>query len=71
MSSIKNVFTFSHLHLLYDLFVLSMKITFAMTVAAFKMVIPPRAKNLIGETVLVNKQIIHKYNFNFLFLSSM
>lgn len=55
MSSIKNVFTFSHLHLLYDLFVLSMKITFAMTVAAFKMVIPPRAKNLIGETVLVNK----------------
>lgn len=55
MSSIKNVFTFSHLHLLYDLFVLSMKITFAMTVAAFKMVIPPRAKNLIGETVLVNE----------------
>ncbi|KAG6801348.1 short-chain dehydrogenase/reductase family 16C member 6 [Apis cerana] len=53
MSSIKNVFTFSHLHLLYDLFVLSMKITFAMTVAAFKMVIPPRAKNLIGETVLI------------------
>ncbi|KOC61585.1 Epidermal retinol dehydrogenase 2 [Habropoda laboriosa] len=53
MSIIRNIFRFSHLRLFYDIFVLSVKITFAMTVATFKMVIPPRAKNLLGETVLI------------------
>ncbi|XP_050586222.1 estradiol 17-beta-dehydrogenase 11-like [Bombus affinis] len=51
MSRMKSIFTFSHL--LYDLFVFSMRITFAMTVAAFKMIVPPRSKNLLGETVLI------------------
>lgn len=53
MSSIKNIFKSSHLRLLYDLFVLSMKISFAMSVATFKMIIPPRRKSLLGETVLI------------------
>ncbi|CAK9805998.1 Short-chain dehydrogenase/reductase family 16C member 6 [Anthophora plagiata] len=53
MPIIKKIFKFSHFHLLYDLFVLSVKITFAMTVATFRMIIPPRAKNLLGETVLI------------------
>ncbi|XP_060814329.1 estradiol 17-beta-dehydrogenase 11-like [Bombus pascuorum] len=51
MSRMKSIFTFSHL--LYDLFVFSMRITFAMTVAAFKMIVPSRSKNLLGETVLI------------------
>ncbi|CAK9808916.1 Epidermal retinol dehydrogenase 2 [Anthophora quadrimaculata] len=53
MPIIKKIFRFSHFHLFYDLFVLSVRITFAMTVATFRMIIPPRAKNLLGETVLI------------------
>ncbi|OAD56023.1 Epidermal retinol dehydrogenase 2, partial [Eufriesea mexicana] len=53
MPSVKNILEFTYLNLLYDLFVLSVKITFAMTAATFKMIIPPRAKNLLGETVLI------------------
>lgn len=52
MFRVKNLLTFSHL--LYDLFVLSMRITVAMAAATFTMIIPPRAKNFLGETVLVN-----------------
>lgn len=58
MPMIRNIFKLSHLQLLYDLFLLSLKITFAMTVASFKMVIPPRSKSLLGETVLVNESDI-------------
>ncbi|XP_017881190.1 epidermal retinol dehydrogenase 2-like [Ceratina calcarata] len=53
MSSIKSIFKLSYLHLLYDLFILSLKISFAMSVATFKMIIPPRRKSLLGETVLI------------------
>ncbi|CAL7939627.1 unnamed protein product [Xylocopa violacea] len=53
MPSIKRIFRFSHLHLLYDLFVLSLRITFATIVATFRVVLPSRGKNLLGETVLI------------------
>lgn len=58
MPMIRSIFKLSHLQLLYDLFLLSLKITFAMTVATFEMVIPPRSKKLLGETVLVNESDI-------------
>lgn len=55
MPSVKSILEYTYLNLLYDFFILSVKITFAMTAATFKLIIPPRAKNLLGETVLVNK----------------
>ncbi|CAD1475448.1 unnamed protein product [Heterotrigona itama] len=51
MSRVKSFLTFSHL--LYDLFILSVRISVAMAVATFEMIVPPRAKNLLGETVLI------------------
>ncbi|XP_043251708.1 estradiol 17-beta-dehydrogenase 11-like [Colletes gigas] len=50
---IRDVIRSTHLYLLYELFLLSMKITAAMLVAAVRMVIPPKPKNLLGETVLI------------------
>lgn len=55
MPSVMSIFKSSHLHLLYDLFRLSMRITFAMILATFKVVLPCRGKSLLGETVLVNE----------------
>lgn len=51
------------MHFFYDLFLLSMKITIAMVVATFKAVVPCRAKNLLGETVLVNRRHIESVNY--------
>ncbi|XP_076237912.1 firelighter [Calliopsis andreniformis] len=48
-----SIFRSSHLHFLYDLFLLSMKITLAMVFATFKAIVPFRNKNLLGETVLI------------------
>ncbi|XP_035737965.1 17-beta-hydroxysteroid dehydrogenase 13-like [Vespa mandarinia] len=51
---IKNIFrSFTFPRVILDLIVLSMKITLAMMVASFKVVIPTTMKNLIGETVLI------------------
>nr|XP_034174137.1 short-chain dehydrogenase/reductase family 16C member 6-like [Osmia lignaria]XP_034174148.1 short-chain dehydrogenase/reductase family 16C member 6-like [Osmia lignaria] len=53
MPSVMSIFKSSHLHLLYDLFRLSMRIAFAMILATFKVVLPCRGKSLLGETVLI------------------
>ncbi|XP_076621638.1 firelighter [Colletes latitarsis] len=53
LQRIGDVIKSTHLYLLYELFLLSMKITVAMLVAAVRMVIPPKSKNLLGETVLI------------------
>ncbi|XP_076173365.1 firelighter [Ptiloglossa arizonensis] len=53
MLRVANIFRSCRLRLLYDLFLLSMKITVAMVVATIKVVLPGRLKNLLGETVVV------------------
>ncbi|XP_003707576.1 firelighter [Megachile rotundata] len=53
MFNIMSIFKSGHLHLLYDLFRLSARIGVAMIIATFKMVLPCRTKNLLGETVLI------------------
>ncbi|XP_043678387.1 estradiol 17-beta-dehydrogenase 11-like [Vespula pensylvanica] len=51
---IKNIFqSLTFPRVILDLIVLSMKITLAMIVASFKVVIPTTMKSLIGETVLI------------------
>lgn len=58
MLRVANIFRSCRLRLLYDLFLLSMKITVAMVVATIKVVLPGRLKNLLGETVVVNENEI-------------
>ncbi|XP_043461592.1 short-chain dehydrogenase/reductase family 16C member 6-like isoform X2 [Leptopilina heterotoma] len=37
-----------------ELFILSIRITFAMLAATFRLIVPPSMKNLLGETVLIS-----------------
>ncbi|XP_076682233.1 firelighter [Andrena cerasifolii] len=53
MPSIASILRWTHLDLLYNLFLLSVKIAFAMVVATFKEILPYQAKSLLGETVLI------------------
>ncbi|XP_033231572.1 epidermal retinol dehydrogenase 2-like isoform X2 [Belonocnema kinseyi] len=50
----KKVKPYAFPRLAYELFLLSLKITFSMITASIRLIVPPPMKNLLGETVLIS-----------------